>query len=76
MRRPIKTDVDVAENNNNGNVVDLKKLKIKKNMRVERGQFFKGSHTHAHTYQCGGECKGVSKKIKEGKKRGVRKHRT
>lgn len=29
MRRPIKTDVDVAENNNNANVVDLKKIKIK-----------------------------------------------
>lgn len=33
-----------------------------------RGAIFKGSHTHAHTYQCG-ECKGVLKKL-EGRKRG------
>lgn len=44
-------------------------------MQVEEGTILKGSHTHAHTYQCG-ECGGGFKKIGGEEEEGVRKHKT
>lgn len=35
-----------------------------------KGTVLKGSHTHAHTYQCG-KCKGCLKKLEEGRRRVV-----
>lgn len=43
----------VGGRTNDINVVDF----IKKSCRRSRA-VYKGSHTHAHTYQCG-ECRGV-----------------
>lgn len=54
---------------NDASVVDFQKA-----MRVE-GAFLEGSHTHAHTYQCG-ECRGVLKNWRRRGEEGIRKHKT